>query len=166
MEWKMQVIAQRDLDRQLRPFLIARRVQRPSGGWLRTVRKALGLSATAMAKDLRVSPAAVFQMERSEWNDKISLRGLREAARAMACEVVYAVVPYQGTFEGQAMEYVKHVVWHQKAERKRKRKLALAMAAVSKTMEQGKQGTEVGNRRIHRLVDAIREKIREEKIEG
>ena len=33
-------------------------------------------------------------------------------------------------------------------------------------MEQGKQGTEVGNRRIRKLVEAIREKISEEGIEG
>ena len=39
MEWQMKVVAQRDLDRELRPFLTARRVHRPSGGWLRTVRK-------------------------------------------------------------------------------------------------------------------------------
>jgi len=33
------------------------------------------------------------------------------------------------------------------------------------TMEQGKQGTERGNRRILKLVETIREKIRDEKIE-
>jgi len=165
MVWKMQVIAQKDLDRELRPFLTARRVHRPSGGWLRTVRKALGLSAAAMAKDLRVSPSAVFQMERSEWNDKISLRGLRDAAQAMACEVVYAIVPYQGNFEGQANERVKRIMWQQKAARKRKRKLTQAMAGVGKTTA-SQQGSDVAKRRIRKLVEAIREKIREEKIEG
>jgi hypothetical protein len=54
MEWELRVTAQRDLDRQLKPYLTARRVHRPLGGWLRTVRKALGMSAAAMAKDLRV----------------------------------------------------------------------------------------------------------------
>ena len=55
MEWQMKVVAQKDLDRELRPFLTARRVHRPSGGWLRTVRKALGLSAAAISQDLHVS---------------------------------------------------------------------------------------------------------------
>lgn len=166
MEWKMQVLAQRDLDHALKPFLMARKVHRPSGGWLRTVRKALGLTATGMAKDLRVSPSAVFQMERAEWKDKISLRGLDDAARAMSCKVVYAIVPYKGNFEEHATKNVQRLVWRQKAERKRKRKLAVAMAAVSKTMEQGQAGSEAGKRRIRKLVEAIREKIREEKIEG
>ena len=100
MEWQMKVVAQKDLDRELRPFLTARRVHRPSGGWLRTVRKALGLSAAAMARDLKVSPSAVFQMERAEWKDTITLRRLEDAARAMSCQLVYAIVPYQGNFEG------------------------------------------------------------------
>jgi hypothetical protein len=42
----------------------------------------------------------------------------------------------------------------------------LAMAAVSKTMEQGTQGSDVAKQRIRKLVEALREKIREEKIEG
>jgi hypothetical protein len=38
------------------------------------------------------------------------------------------------------------------------------MAQVSKTMEQGKQGTDVDKRRIRRLVEALREKMEEEGI--
>jgi len=164
MEWKMQMIAQRELDRQLRPFLTARRVHRPYGGWLRTVRKALGLSATELAKDLRVSPSAFFRMERAEWKDKISLQGLDKAARAMSCKVVYAIVPYKESFEEHAAKDVKHLVLRQQSERKRKRKLAVAMAGVSKTMEKGQQGTDVDKRRIRRLVEALREKMEEEGI--
>jgi predicted DNA-binding mobile mystery protein A len=164
MEWKMRMIAQRELDRQLRPFLMARRVHRPYGGWLRTVRKALGLSATSMAKDLQVSPSAVFRMERAEQDDKISLEGLNDMARAMSCKVVYAIVPYKGSFEAHAAENVKQMVLEQQEERRQKRKLAVAMAGVSKTMEKGQQGTDVDKRRIRRLVEALREKMEEEGI--
>jgi predicted DNA-binding mobile mystery protein A len=159
MEWKMQMIAQRELDRQLRSYLMARQVHRPSGGWLREVRKALGLSATTMAQDLRVSPAAIFQMERAERKDKISLAGLDKAARAMSCKVVYAIVPYKGSFEEHAAKEVKHLVQRQQAERRHKRKLEVAMAGVGKTMAQGQQGTDVDKRRIRRLVEALREKM-------
>jgi predicted DNA-binding mobile mystery protein A len=166
MEWKMQMIAQRELDRQLRPLLTARRVHRPYGGWLRAVRKALGLSATELAKDLRVSPSAFFRMERAEWKDKISLQGLDKAARAMSCKLVYAIVPYKGSFEEHAAQEVKHLVQRQKAERRRKRKLAVAMAGVQKTWEQKKEGTEVGKRRLRKLVEALWEKMKEEVAAG
>ncbi len=43
MEWKMRMIAQRELDGKLKPFLAGRRVHRPYEGWLRAVRKALEL---------------------------------------------------------------------------------------------------------------------------
>jgi predicted DNA-binding mobile mystery protein A len=162
MEWKMQMIAQRELDRQLRPFLTARRVHRPYGGWLRAVRKALGLSAKELASDLRVSPSAFFRMERAEWKDKISLAGLDKAARAMSCKLVYAIVPYKESFEEHAAKDVKYLVQRQKTERRRKRKLALAMAGVEKTWEQKKEGTEVGNRRLRKLVEALWEKMKEE----
>jgi predicted DNA-binding mobile mystery protein A len=166
MEWKMQMIAQRELDRQLRPFLTARRVHRPYGGWLRTVRKALGLSATELAQDLRVSPSAFFRMERAEWKDKISLAGLDKAARAMSCKLVYAIVPYKESFEEHAAKDVKDLVRLQKAERRQKRKLAVAMEGVKKTWEQKKEGTEVGNRRLRKLVEALWEKMKEEVAAG
>lgn len=54
----------------------------------------------------------------------------------------------------------------QRAERKQKRKLEVAMAAVGKTMAQGKQGTEVDKRRVIRLVEALREKMKEEMAAG
>ncbi|MGO9318365.1 MAG: helix-turn-helix domain-containing protein [Terracidiphilus sp.] len=160
----MRMIAQRELDGKLKPFLAGRRVHRPYEGWLRAVRKALGVTAREMAKDLRVNPSAIFQMERSERKEKISLRGLDKAARAMSCKLVYAIVPYQGSFEARAAENVKRMVSRQKAERKKKRKLPLAMAAVSKTMEHGQVGSDAGKQRIRKLVEALREKMEEEGI--
>jgi len=43
---------------------------------------------------------------------------------------------------------------------------SIEAAVSSRTMEHGQQGSEAGKRRSRRLVEAIREKIREEKIEG
>jgi predicted DNA-binding mobile mystery protein A len=111
--------AQRELDRTARAFLMARRVSRPRGGWLRTVRKALGLMATDMAKDLRVTPSMVFQLERSEWENTITLRRLKEVARAMECELVYAIVPMEGKFEDQGLVWAQRVVRMQKFGRRR-----------------------------------------------
>jgi len=55
---------------------------------------------------------------------------------------------------------VKRYLWRKKAERKRKRKLALAMAAVEKS--EGQQGSPLAKQRLRRLVEAIREKVKEE----
>ncbi|MGA2888888.1 MAG: helix-turn-helix domain-containing protein [Terracidiphilus sp.] len=137
MEWQLRVAAQQDLDKQLKPFLTARRVHRPLGGWLRTVRKALGLSAAAMAKDLRVSPSAVFQMERAEWRDTITLKRLEDAARAMSCKLVYCVVPYEGNFEGQGIMYVKRMLWKRRAARRKKKARRVRPPAICLKKEEG-----------------------------
>jgi DNA-binding XRE family transcriptional regulator len=108
MEWELRVAAQRELDHKLKPYLTARRVHRPLGGWLRTVRKVLGLSAAEMARDLQVCPSAVFQMERAEL--------------AMSCRLVYAIVPFQSNFEGQGIVWAKQKLWRRKAAPRRKKK--------------------------------------------
>jgi predicted DNA-binding mobile mystery protein A len=101
--------AQRALDMETRNYQAARRVQRPLRGWLRKVRKTLGFMAADMAKDLEISPSMVFQLERSEWKETITLKRLKEMAWAMECELVYCIVPREGKFEDQLMVYAKRL---------------------------------------------------------
>jgi len=102
--------ARRGLDLETRQFQAARRVRPPTGGWLRKVRKTLGLRARTMAVDLKVSPSTIFQLERSEWNETITLKRLKDLAWAMECELVYCVVPREGKFEDQLMVWAKRLV--------------------------------------------------------
>jgi predicted DNA-binding mobile mystery protein A len=67
----------------------------PRGGWLRTVRKSLGISAAQLAARLRVTRQAVVDQERREGEGTITLAVLRRAAEAMDCDLHYAVVPRQ-----------------------------------------------------------------------
>jgi DNA-binding XRE family transcriptional regulator len=76
----------------------------PVGGWLWTVRKALGLCGAAMAKDLQVSPSTIFQLERPGWNGTIMLERLKAVAATMECGLAYCIVPYRGKFEDQFLE--------------------------------------------------------------
>jgi predicted DNA-binding mobile mystery protein A len=110
----LRVGAQRELDRTARSYLMARRVNRPRGGWLRAVRKALGLRAVDMAVDLKVTPSMVFQLERSEWENTITLRRLDEVARIMECQLVYAIVPREGKFEDHGLLWAMRVMRAQK----------------------------------------------------
>jgi hypothetical protein len=49
------------------------------------------------------SGLAVFQLERSEWKNTITLARLKGVALAMSCELVYAIAPWEENFEGQAI---------------------------------------------------------------
>jgi len=65
----------------------------PKEGWLRTVRMALGLSGTQLAKRLNVTKARVFKVERDEPQGGVTLRTMQSMAEAMDCQFVYAIVP-------------------------------------------------------------------------
>ena len=68
-------------------------VRVPLEGWLRTVRRALGLSGAQLAKKLGVSRARVAQAEAAELTGGITLKSMQAAAEAMGCRFVYAIVP-------------------------------------------------------------------------
>jgi predicted DNA-binding mobile mystery protein A len=65
----------------------------PRGGWLRAIRKALGMSTAQLAGRLGVAQQAIANFERNEAAGKITLQSLQRVAQALDCRVVYAVVP-------------------------------------------------------------------------
>ncbi len=71
-------------------------VPRPVHGWLKAVRKALGLPAAAVADRLSVTVATVQAYEKREKAETITLETLRRAAGALDCELVVAMVPRNG----------------------------------------------------------------------
>jgi predicted DNA-binding mobile mystery protein A len=80
------------VDRAVRPSTALRR---PSEGWLRTVRKALGMSGVQLAKKMGVTRARVAQAEAAELTGAATLKSMQAAAEAMGCRFVYAIVPPQ-----------------------------------------------------------------------
>ncbi len=71
----------------------------PQEGWIRTVRKALGMSGTQLAKRLGVTKARVSKAEQDEPTGSVTLKSMQAMAEAMDCKFVYAVVPKQNVEE-------------------------------------------------------------------
>jgi predicted DNA-binding mobile mystery protein A len=71
---------------------------RPSGGWISSVREALGISQREVGKKMRASGQAIQQFEQAEAEGRISIRALRRVAGSMGCELVYTLVPRSGSF--------------------------------------------------------------------
>lgn len=65
----------------------------PPEGWLRAVRKALGMSGAQLARRAGVTRARIAAAEQSELAGGITLRSMQAAAEAMGCRFVYAIVP-------------------------------------------------------------------------
>ena len=70
-------------------------LQTPPEGWLRTVRKALGMSGAQLARKMGVTRARVAQAEHAELSGGATLKSMQAAAEAMGCRFVYAIVAGQ-----------------------------------------------------------------------
>lgn len=68
-------------------------LQNPAEGWIKTMRKALGMSGAQLARRLNVSRATVSQSEKAELSGSITVKKLEEIAKAMNCRMVYSFVP-------------------------------------------------------------------------
>ncbi|MCY1227379.1 transcriptional regulator [Variovorax sp. RO1] len=66
---------------------------RPSRGWLKLIREALGRTERQQAQRLGISGPTLHKSEQSEADDRITLGQLRKLADGLDCELVYALVP-------------------------------------------------------------------------
>jgi predicted DNA-binding mobile mystery protein A len=80
------------LDETLAQFAGLKTVN-PLRGWIRAIREALGMSGRQFAARLGVSPPRVTALEREELSGGLSIKTLRQAAEALDCVFVYALVP-------------------------------------------------------------------------
>ena len=65
----------------------------PAEGWIRTARKALGMSAAQLARRLGKTRALVSNTEKAELDGGVTLRTMQSIAEAANCRFVYAFVP-------------------------------------------------------------------------
>ena len=106
-----------DLESQVRPFRAARKARRPPEGWLRAMRLATGTPVHQIAAYMRFTEKMVYQLERSEQLNTISLHRLDEMARALECDLVYGIVPWQQSLVDRAMAMVEKELWRKRYER-------------------------------------------------
>lgn len=86
-------LARKHLERRLAPLRDRQDLLRPPRGWLRAMREALGMTTRQLAKRMGKVQSAVVDMEKGEARDSVSLATLRQAAEALDCTLVYALVP-------------------------------------------------------------------------
>ena len=89
----------------------------PSEGWLRTMRKALGMSGAQLARKMGVTRALISQAESNEVSGSVTIKTMQKMAKAMGCRFVYAVLPPKGkeaedVILAQAMKWARKAVEH------------------------------------------------------
>jgi DNA-binding Xre family transcriptional regulator len=106
--------ARQELERQIRPYRRALRQRRPPEGWLRAMRLATGFPVAELAQTMELSSRMIFQIERSEQNRNIRLKELEKMARALECDLVYGLVPWQRSLDDRALELVERDLWRKR----------------------------------------------------
>jgi predicted DNA-binding mobile mystery protein A len=89
-----QALARKHLDRQFEALSL-KNMTRPPKGWLRAIRDALGLTSRQLASRMGKSHTTITALEKGEIAGTTTLNSLRDAAEAMNCTLVYAIVPNQ-----------------------------------------------------------------------
>ena len=118
-----------------------RGVERPPEGWLATLRRALGMSARQVGERAGITKTAVYQAERNEIRGGISIRQLEKLADALGARLVYAIVPAEGSVDGQL----------RRRAREKARRLVQRASAHMALEDQS-----VAGERIEELVDGLR----------
>lgn len=93
MKTKYKQIARLQLDTTLSLFSVVRTMPPPAKGWIRAVRESLGMSGKQLAQRLKVSQPRVHRLEQDEPSGALTLKTMRQAAEALDCVFVYALVP-------------------------------------------------------------------------
>jgi predicted DNA-binding mobile mystery protein A len=138
------VTASKQLDKRLNELRLLTKATRPSRGWIRAVREALGMTTAQLAKRMDVRQPRIVELEKAEASGNITMRSLERAAEALGCRVVYALVPHKPlttTLEDRALQV---------AERQ--------LSSVEQTMRleaQGVDDQEQRKRTLKRLADDL-----------
>jgi predicted DNA-binding mobile mystery protein A len=85
--------ARRALDERLASLKPEERFRAPPKGWIRALRDALGMSTAQLGKRIGKRRQSVEDWEDAEVDGSIQLKTLRQAAEALECSLVYALVP-------------------------------------------------------------------------
>ncbi len=87
------------LESKIQAFSALKEANTPPIGWLKAIRTALGMSLQQLANRISITKQSVTEIEQREQDGSITLNSLRQAARALDVELVYGLVPKDGSLE-------------------------------------------------------------------
>ena len=107
--WDKKLLRQQ-LDKKLAKFRPVLNTPIPKGGWVKTIREALGMSTYDLASKTDLDQSRISRIESSEANQEIKLSTLKKMADGLGVKFVYGFVPEQDLEEivrQQAMKIAK-----------------------------------------------------------
>lgn len=97
------------IDRKLKPYKSLENIMVPKNGWVNTVRTALKMSLRQLAERMKITPQSVGEIEKREANGTITLKNLKEVAKAMDMKLVYGFIPKGDSLEKMIEKRAKEI---------------------------------------------------------
>jgi predicted DNA-binding mobile mystery protein A len=87
------------LNSKMLAYASLQKVAPPPTGWIKAIRNAIGMSMLQLGNRLSITKQSVQDIERREKDGSITIKALREAARALDMQLIYGFVPKDGSLE-------------------------------------------------------------------
>ena len=137
------------LDSKMTVFQKAAATPAPSGGWIYAIRTSLNMSLRQLAARLKMTPQGVKLMEDREKEGAITIKSLKEVAKALDMELVYGFVPVKGSVEAMINDRANELA----------RQIVLR-TSMSMTLEDQKNSIE----RIEKAIEERAEELKNENL--
>ncbi|OJW68892.1 MAG: XRE family transcriptional regulator [Candidatus Amoebophilus sp. 36-38] len=102
------------LNNKMLDYASLQKVIPPPTGWIKAIRMALGMSLQQLGNRLSITKQSVQDIERREKDGSITMKALRETAKALDMQLVYGFVPNDGSLEAlierKAKELARQIV--------------------------------------------------------
>jgi predicted DNA-binding mobile mystery protein A len=106
-------LTRRHLDERLAAVRGFAHASPPRDGWIREIRRALGMSGRQLAARLGIAASGVTLLEARERRGAVTLETLQKCADALGCDLTYAFVPrisLQRQLDQQISRYATNLV--------------------------------------------------------
>ncbi len=90
MDWSLRKIKAKQIEAEVSGLSD---ISRPHVGWVKTIRKALGMNTRQLGARCNVSSERIIKIEADELEGRTTVATLDKMAKAMNCKLVYAFVP-------------------------------------------------------------------------
>src|ERR1700674_1046039 len=108
MKTENRKLVMQQIDNKMSAYRGMATIPPPGEGWIQAIRTALNMTQEQLAKKIGITPQSLSDFEKREKNGTITLNSLRQVAKALEMELLYAIVSREETLEqiidGKAME--------------------------------------------------------------
>src|SRR6478735_9538059 len=87
------------LNQKMQGYASLQKTAIPPTGWIKAIRSTLGMSLLQLGNKLSITKQSALDIEKREKDGSITLKALKETAKALDMQLVYGFVPNDGTLE-------------------------------------------------------------------